>query len=82
MPTMTAALRQDKVAWAHARGLQLRLIQPARPAQNAYFESFNDLSRDECLNQHWLQTLLHARTESDTWRLVFHGERPKKTKAV
>ncbi|AAM38773.1 IS1389 transposase [Xanthomonas citri pv. citri str. 306] len=56
------------VAWAHARGVQLRLIQPGKPNQNAYVESFNGRPRDECLNEHWFPTLLHARTEIERWR--------------
>ncbi len=35
------------VAWAHARGVQFRLIQPGKPNQNAYVESFNGRLRDE-----------------------------------
>ena len=42
------------VTWAHERGVQLRLIQPGKPNQNAYIESFNGRLRDECLNEHWL----------------------------
>ncbi|KFA33272.1 hypothetical protein NX79_08605 [Xanthomonas vasicola] len=52
------------VAWTHARGVQLRLIQPGKPNQNTHVESFNGRLRDECLNEHWFPTLLHARTES------------------
>ena len=66
------------VAWAHARGAQLRLIQPGKPNQNAYVESFNGRLRDECLNEHWFPTLLHARTEIETWRREYNEERPKK----
>ena len=66
------------VAWAHARGVQLRLIQPGKPNQNAYIESFNGRLRDECLNEHWFPTLLHARTEIETWRREYNEERPKK----
>jgi transposase InsO family protein len=29
------------VMWAHDRGVQLRLIEPGKPNQNAYIESFN-----------------------------------------
>jgi len=39
------------VAEAYERGLQLRLIQPGKPNQNAYMESFNGRLRDECLNE-------------------------------
>lgn len=66
------------VTWAHERGLQLRLIEPGKPNQNAYIESFNGRLRDECLNEHWFPSLLHARTEIETWRREYNEERPKK----
>ncbi|UJB17121.1 IS3 family transposase [Xanthomonas translucens pv. undulosa] len=66
------------VSWAHGRGVQLRLIQPGKPNQNAYVESFNGRLRDECLNEHWFPTLLHARTEIERWRREYNEERPKK----
>lgn len=66
------------VAWAHEQGVQLRLIEPGKPNQNAYIESFNGRLRDECLNEHWFPSLLHARTEIETWRREYNEERPKK----
>jgi transposase InsO family protein len=66
------------VAWAHARDVQLRLIEPGKPNQNAYIESFNGRLRDECLNEHWFPSLLHARTEIENWRREYNEERPKK----
>nr|WP_240003952.1 IS3 family transposase [Luteibacter sp. 9135] len=66
------------VAWAHERGVQLRLIEPGKPNQNAYIESFNGRLRDECLNEHWFPSLLHARTEIENWRRECNEERPKK----
>jgi putative transposase len=66
------------VTWAHERGLQLRLIDPGKPNQNAYIESFNGRLRDECLNEHWFTGVLHARTVIETWRREYNEERPKK----
>jgi transposase InsO family protein len=66
------------VTWAHERGVQLRLIEPGKPNQNAYIESFNGRLRDECLNEHWFPSLLHARTEIERWRREYNEERPKK----
>ena len=66
------------VEWAHARGVDLRLIEPGKPNQNAYVESFNGRLRDECLNEHWFPNLLHARTEIERWRREYNQERPKK----
>ena len=66
------------VSWAHGRGVQLRLIEPGKPNQNAYIESFNGRLRDECLNEHWFPSLLHARAEIERWRREYNEERPKK----
>jgi transposase InsO family protein len=66
------------VTWAHARGVDLRLIEPGKPNQHAYIESFNGRSRDECLNENWFTNLLQALTIIDTWRREYNEERPKK----
>lgn len=47
--------------WAYRNGVQLKLIQPAKPTQNAYIEGLNGKFRDECLNEHRFQSLAHAR---------------------
>ncbi len=66
------------LTWAHARGVTLRLIEPGKPTQNAYIESFNGRLRDECLNEHWFTSLAHARAIIETWRCEYNEERPKK----
>lgn len=66
------------VTWAHHRGVDLRLIEPGKPNQNAYVESFNGRLRDECLNEHWFTSLLHARALIESWRREYNEERPKK----
>lgn len=64
------------IAWAQAHDVQHILIQPGRPMQNGYIESFNGKSREECLNEHWLQTLMQARSEIATWRQDYNEVRP------
>jgi putative transposase len=66
------------LTWAYERGLTLRLIEPGKPNQNAYIESFNGRFRDECLNEHWFTSLAHARAVIETWRREYNEERPKK----
>ncbi len=66
------------LAWAHEKGVALRPIEPGKPNQNAYVESFNGRLRDECLNEHWFPTLLHARTSIESWRRDYNKERPKR----
>nr|WP_240154398.1 IS3 family transposase [Comamonas sp. Tr-654] len=67
------------LTWAHARGVQLFLIEPGKPNQNAYIESFNGRFRDECLNEHWFTSLAHARVIVEAWRLEYNEERPKRS---
>lgn len=66
------------VAWAHEKGVALRLMEPGKPSQNAYVEAFNGRLRDECLNEHWFPTLLHAGTSIESWRRNHNEERPKR----
>lgn len=67
------------LTWAHRNGVALRLIEPGKPNQNAYVESFNGRLRDECLNEHWFVSLAHARVEIERWRREYNEERPKKS---
>ena len=62
--------------WAKRVGVKLRFIQPGKPTQNAYIESFNGKFRDECLNEHWFQTLAHARAIIQAWRKDHNEQRP------
>ncbi|MCG1017934.1 transposase [Mycetohabitans sp. B4] len=37
------------------------IVQPSKPTQNAFIESFNGKFRDECVNGQWLTSPAHAR---------------------
>ena len=63
-------------AWAYQHQVQLDFIQPGKPVQNAYIESFNGKLRDECLNEHWFSTLPQARATVEAWRDDYNGVRP------
>jgi len=41
--------------WAYEQGLEWHTIQPGRPMENGYVESFNGRFRDECLNENWFR---------------------------
>lgn len=62
--------------WSERTGVRLRFIEPGKPVQNAFVESFNGRLRDECLNQHWFRSLRHARDEIDAWRHHYNTKRP------
>lgn len=62
--------------WAFRQGLRVSFIQPGKPRQNAYVESFNGKFRDECLNEHWFLSMRHARAVIEDWRQEYNSERP------
>lgn len=62
--------------WAHENNVALRFIEPGKPNQNAYVESFNGRLRDECLNEHWFLSLPHARSLVEEWRVDYNLNRP------
>jgi putative transposase len=56
--------------------VELRFIDPGKPSQNGFIESFNGKLRDECLNEHWFTSLSDARTIVEAWRLDYNRARP------
>ncbi len=64
------------MAWALKHGIRHVLIEPGRPMQNGYIESFNGKFRDECLNEHWFETLPQARATISDWRQDYNEVRP------
>nr|GME07234.1 IS3 family transposase [Ipomoea batatas]GME07342.1 IS3 family transposase [Ipomoea batatas] len=62
--------------WAFEHSVELRLIQPGKPTQNGFIESFNGRFRDECLNEHWFSDVLHARKIINDWRQDYNESRP------
>lgn len=63
-------------AWAYARGVKIDYIQPGKPMQNGFIESFNGSLRDECLNLHWFLSLRDAREKIESWRVDYNQVRP------
>ncbi len=62
--------------WAVDHGVQLYFIDPGKPTQNAYIESFNGRFREECLNLHWFTTLAEAQRIIEDWRVDYNLHRP------
>jgi putative transposase len=61
--------------WAYARGVRLHFIEPSKPVQNAFIESFNARLRDECLNEHWFLSLADAPHVVQAWRIDYNQSR-------
>jgi putative transposase len=62
--------------WAYRNGVDLKFIQPGKPTQNGFIESFNGKFRFECLEQHWFENLDQAREIIETWRNEYNTDRP------
>ena len=67
---------QALAAWAEGHGVRLEFIEPGKPTQNAYVESFNGKFRDECLQANWFISLPDARRTIEQWRQDYNQARP------
>ena len=63
-------------AWAYRRGVKLHFIEPGKPVQNAFIESFNGTCRDDCLNQELFVDVADAKRKIERWRRYYNEERP------
>ena len=64
------------LAWALERKIELVHIEPGRPMQNGFVESFHGKLRDECLNASWFGNLFEARVKIAAWKEEYNEERP------
>lgn len=63
-------------AWAYDHMVEHIFIDPGKPMQNGYIESFNGKLRAECLDQHWFRNLSEAREILEAWRVEYNRVRP------
>lgn len=62
--------------WSYAKQIDHIFIDPGKPMQNGYIESFNGRLRDECLNQNRFKNVSHAREIISLWRDEYNHESP------
>jgi len=62
--------------WVNENGVEWHYIDPGKPQQNGYIESFNGSLRDECLNEEIFDTLADARRKLALWRYDYNNVRP------
>ncbi len=62
--------------WSEERRVHLQFIEPGKPTQNCFIESFNGRLREECLNANWFVTLTDARLKIEAWRQDYNEQRP------
>ena len=62
--------------WSRDQGVKLDFIQPGKPTQNAFVESFNGTLRENCLNQHGFRSIEEVRTTLENWCIDYNEVRP------
>jgi putative transposase len=62
--------------WADDHKIAWHYIDPGKPVQNAFAESFIGRLRDELLNETLFRSLPHARAVLEEWRADYNTERP------
>lgn len=62
--------------WAYRNGVKLDHIDPGKPTQNPFRESFNGRLRDEFLNQHLFYDVHDARRKVALWKEDYNKNRP------
>jgi len=67
---------KDFILWAEENQIKHLLIQPGKPNQNAYIESFNSRLRYECLQAHIFKDLESTREIVENWREFYNEVRP------
>lgn len=62
--------------WAYQNKVKLDFSRPGKPTDNAFIESFNGRVRQECLSQHWFESLAEAKSIIEKWRIDYNEQRP------
>lgn len=87
LDSLPAALRCDNgpefwsrafQGWAQDK-VKIDFIQPGKPQQNAFVESFNGKFREQCLNENLFFSIDHARELIDAWRAIYNDFRPHRS---
>lgn len=62
--------------WAGKNRVEWHYIDPGKPQQNGFIESFNGSLRDELLNEELFDSLADARRKLAIWRYDYNNVRP------
>ena len=69
-------IARDLGIWLAVQDIGTRFIEPGKPWQNGYAESFHSRLREECLNREVFYSVKHAQVLLDDWRRFYNSARP------
>ncbi len=64
------------IDWCSKNNISVHFIDPGKPVQNAYIESFNGKFRTEFLKQERFKNIESVRSRLKTWIKYYNEERP------
>jgi putative transposase len=69
-------IARDLGIWLAVQDVSTRFIEPGKPWQNGFAESFHSRLREECLSQEVFYSAQHARVLIEGWRAFYNAHRP------
>lgn len=72
----TEFISNTVLSWAQEENVKWSYIQPGKPMQNGFVESFNGKLRGKCLNENIFETITEARILVERWRKDYNEQRP------
>lgn len=62
--------------WADKHNIEIKYIQPGKPAQNGYIERFNRTYREAILDSYLFENTIQVQRLTDEWLAHYNDERP------
>ena len=69
-------ISKDFLQWAHKSHIEIKHIQPGKPAQNAFIERFNRTYREDVLDAYWFTSIAEVQQITDDWLNEYNYLRP------
>ena len=66
-------------AWAKRNEINLKFIEPGKPAQNGYIERFNRTYRSEILSMNLFESLNEVQQKTNQWIVKYNNKRPHRS---
>lgn len=69
-------ISKEFLKWAKEHQIEIRYIQPGKPAQNGFIERFNRTYREDVLDAYLFSTVDEAQSITDEWLSEYNYDRP------